>query len=147
MEIDIMILQAFIDAATSEQSLLSYGVLGIFSVFMIIIIRYQDKTNKAQQDSVLNTYKEVSTGFKTELIEIKTEKELLNSKFLTHLQETEAKLLTIISDNSQAFKQLVTSNESMTLAIRNLIESIAKRDATTIELNKNIESLITENKK
>jgi len=142
-----MILQAFIDAATSEQSLLSYGVLGIFSVFMIIIIRYQDKTNKAQQDSVLNTYKEVSTGFKTELIEIKTEKELLNSKFLTHLQETEAKLLTIISDNSQAFKQLVTSNESMTLAIRNLIESIAKRDATTIELNKNIESLITENKK
>jgi len=132
------ILQTVFDLATTEQSLVSYGVLGVFSLLMIMIIRYQDKTNKAQQENVLSTYKAVNDSFKSELNDLKKEKELVYTDFLNHLKNTEDKLLTIISDNTNAFKLLVNSNDLTAKAILSLSDMIHERDNTAKELNENM---------
>ena len=116
-----------IDAITPDvfTSLLQYGVLGIFSIIMIMIIRYQDKTNKEQQKILIDTFTKQNDELRDENKALEDNARNLNDKFLDHLQESESKLLKIVNDNTTAFGQIAESNDSMTDAIRSLIEHIS----------------------
>lgn len=140
------LLDDIIDSALTTESFLQYGILGAFALLMILIIKYQDTTNKAQQEKVLETYKSVNDSFKSELNDLKKEKEAVYADFLLYLKTTEEKLLTIISENTNAFKLIVASNENISKAINGLVESISKRDETSKELNDNLIKLVNKNK-
>jgi hypothetical protein len=140
------LLDDIIDSALTTESFLQYGILGAFALLMILIIKYQDTTNKAQQEKVLETYKSVNDSFKSELNDLKKEKEAVYADFLLYLKTTEEKLLAIISENTNAFKLIVASNENISKAINGLVESISKRDETSKELNDNLIKLVNKNK-
>lgn len=122
--------------------LLDYGVIGIFSALMILTIRWLTKEYKNQNDKIIDAYTEQIKNLVGERNKTLTDKEDLNDKFLTHLQDTESKLLEIITENSKAFNTVALSNESVSEAITLLIESIHNRNESSDSLNKTIKEII-----
>jgi len=123
-------------------TLAQYGILGIFSMIMIIIIRYQDNTNKQQQKVLIDSFKEQKDHLIKDNSIIDNEKKELNAKFINHLQDTEHKLVSIISENTDAFKRIALSNDNINRSIGKLIDRLSENSNSNKELNNNILKII-----
>jgi len=124
--------------------LLNYGVLGIFAVIMIAIIRYLTKEYKTQNQVIINTYVEQIKLIVTDKDKAVAEKNEINDKFLVHLETTEVRLLDIITENSKAFGKVADSIEKVANSISLLVHSIEDRFESTDNLNLGIKTLIAQ---
>lgn len=121
--------------------LLNYGGLGILLIMVILALRYIIKEYKSQTIELLDSYKDINDSFKSELNDLKKEKSELNESFIDHLKTTESNLLGIIGENTKAFTTFSESNQSISLAVKQLTASIENRDRSNKELNTSIEKI------
>ena len=81
---------------TMEDYLLNYGVLGIFAMFMIFVIKYQEKNRQKSEEDKINRIGNL-------------EKKLdeLTIKHINYVEKKEQEAFEIIKENSNIFKQLM----------------------------------------
>lgn len=140
----LIILQATpVDGAMN--TLLQYGVLGVFAILLVVTLRWLAKEYKKQNDKIIDAYIEQIKGLVGERNKTLTDKEDLNDKFLKHLQDTESKLLEIITENSKAFSEVAESNRNVADSVSLLIETIHNRNDSTNDLNESIKTIIKNN--
>lgn len=145
----IILLEAGAPPLGFDTYLLDKGALGLFLLALIYVVRYLAKQwttqldkSAIEHDKVVIVYKEEIAKVAEQRTLVSQQKELLNEKFLTHLEDTESKLLEIIKENSKAFNVLSESNEGISSSIQLLVSSISDRNKTTQQFNENVDKLL-----
>ena len=82
------------------------------------------KEYKIQAEQLLTTHKTNLDSYTKELNNVNNKYETLNNFFIEHLKDTEKELLSIITENTTVFKNIVSSNEGITAVLKLLIDSI-----------------------
>jgi len=113
------------------ETLVNFGTLGIFSLLMIYVIVNQSKKDDAKTEKIIGIYEKILESHKSEINDLKKEKDEGNNLFIKHLENSEAAMLKIISEHTTAYN-------SFEITIKSLINSIEKRDVTTIKLHETI---------
>jgi len=114
------------------------GVMGIVSAFLIYAVKYITKEYKEQTEKLITSHKAATESYIGELNLVRNEKEVTATSFITYLKENNKEQLEIISENTLVFKNISNTNEAMTIVLKQLIDSINKRDDTTKSLNESI---------
>lgn len=127
----VSVLLVDLEGLPSLSVLTNYGVLGLFSGIMLLVIKYLIKDYKERLDSIIKDAKE-------NLQKVVAEKDIATSAFNTYLMQKEDMLLKIIADNTLVFKDIAVSIQANADATKKLIESAERRDNMVAKIADNV---------